>query len=447
MKKLHLHLLVAIFATLCLTGCKSFKKKTNPNNVQLGMLIETPEKLAGIPLASTPAGGSELPASVDLSDKLPPVGNQGMQQSCVAWAIAYALKSYQEKLESGQQYKFSPSFIYNQINNGLNAPTYVTDALNVLSQQGVCPYDEMPYNQNDWVTKPSQQAMSDAKKFRIDYWRKINHTDIKEVKAHLAAGYPVVIGVTVSEEFIHNGKDIWKDPGTPAGGHCMLLVGYDDTKNAFKVMNSWGPEWGDNGFGWIDYGLFTNPQVIMYGFVTKDATTQQTDNTTNNNNNNNTTNTNPSQITDKEQERINEPKNNPTQYEDLDFKATNVQHNLTLPDEPNLRYIMKIDGKLDIPANYGRKFQVTVHIYDAATNKQVGSLMYPRFADVNYYAAAYTQVYDIGQDGWHGTWWVQIPYDAINVGQGQTNLYAIPTLFVDNFGVAFGDRINFYITK
>jgi len=42
---------------------------------------------------------------------------------------------------------------------------------------------------------------------------------------------------------------------------------------------------------------------------------------------------------------------------------------------------------------------------------------------------------------------VQIPYDAINVGQGQTNLYAIPTLFVDNFGVAFGDKINFYITK
>ena len=444
MKKLHLHLLIAIFATLCLTACKSSKKKTG--NVQLGMLIETPEKLAGIPLASTPAGGMDLPTSVDLSDKLPPVGNQGMQQSCVAWAVAYALKSYQEKLESGQQMEFSPSFIYNQINNGLNAPTYVTDALNVLSQQGVCPLNEMPYDQNDWVTKPSQQATADAKKFRIDYWRKINHTDIKEVKAHLAAGYPVVIGATVSEEFVHNGKDTWKEPGTAEGGHCMLLVGYDDAKNAFKVMNSWGPEWGDNGFGWIDYGLFTNPQVIMYGFVTKDATTQQTDNnnpTTNNPN----TNDKPSQITDKEQERINEPKKNPTQYEDLDFKATNVQHNITVPEEPNLRYLMKIDGKLDIPANYGRKFQVAVHIYDANTNKQVGSLMYPRFADVNYFAAAYTQTYDIGPDGWHGTWWVQIPYDAINVGQGQTNLYAIPTLFVDNFGVAFGDRINFYITK
>ena len=298
----------------------------------------------------------------------------------------------------------------------------------------------MPYDQNDWLTKPSQQANSDAKKYRIDYWRKINHTDIKEVKAHLAAGYPVVIGATVSDEFIHNGKDIWKDPGTAEGGHCMLLVGYDNAKNAFKVMNSWGTEWGDNGFGWIDYGLFTNSQVIMYGFVTKDATTEQT--------NNNTTNTqNPSQITDKQQQYYDEPKNNPTQYEDLDFKATNVQHNLTVPDEPQLNYIMKIDGVLDIPANYGKVFQVAVHVYDANTNKQVGSLMYPRFADVNGYAAGYTQTYNIGPDGWHGTWWVQIPYDAVDIPRGQTNLYAIPTLFVDNFGVAYGDRINFYITK
>ena len=440
MKKLNRHLLLIIFAALCLAACKP-KKKTA--NVQLGMLIETPEKLAGIPLASTPAGGSELPPSVDLSDKLPPVGNQGMQQSCVAWAVAYALKSYQEKVESGQQFKFSPSFIYNQINNGQNAPTYVTDALNVLSQQGVCPYDEMPYNQNDWLSKPSDQSKNDAKKFRIDYWRKINHTDIKEVKAHLAAGYPVVIGATVSDQFINNGKEIWKDPGTPEGGHCMLLVGYDDSKNAFKVMNSWGPEWGDNGFGWIDYTLFTNPQVIMYGFVTKDATTEQTVPPVNNN----TTTTNPSQISDKEQEHFDQPKNNPTQYEDLDFKASNVQHNVTIPDEPNLRYVMKIDGVLDIPANYGKKFQVAVHVYDANTNRQVGSLMYPRFSDVNRFAAGYTESYDIGQDGWHGTWWVMIPYDAVNTQPGKAYLYAVPTLFVDNFGVSVGDKIYFYLTK
>ena len=431
---------VLILFTFLFYSCKS--KNKLPNNIQLGMLIETPEKLAGIPLASTPAGGMDLPASVDLSDKMPPVGNQGQQQSCVAWAIAYALKSYEEKVESGQVLKFSPAFIYNQINNGLNAPTYVTDALNVLSQQGVCQYDEMPYNSNDWISKPTPQMQQNAKKFRIDYWRKINHTDLKEVKAHLAAGYPVIIGAKVSEEFISNGKDIWKDAGTPAGGHCMLLVGYDDTKNAFKVMNSWGQEWGENGFGWIGYNLFPDANVIMYGFVAKDAITDQTPTVADNSTVPNTTNTTP-----QEQEVINAPKTNPTQYENLDFKAANIQHNVRIESDRDAGFAMKIDGTLDIPQNYGRKFQIAVHVYDATTHVQVGSLMVPQYSDVNGYAAGFTPIYDIGDEGFRGTWWVHIPYSAVNVPPGKTDLYAIPTLFVDNFGVAFGDKIYFYITK
>ncbi len=36
----------------------------------------------------------------------------------------------------------------------------------------------------------------------------------------------------------------------------MVVIGYNDTKNAFKVMNSWGTKWGDNGFAWIDYANF-----------------------------------------------------------------------------------------------------------------------------------------------------------------------------------------------
>ena len=437
-------LLLTIAIVFSLSTCRP-KNKSLPGNIQLGMLFETPERLAGIPLASTPAGGIELPASIDLSDKLPPVGHQGVQQSCVAWAVAYALKSYEEKVESGQSLKFSPSFIYNQINNGQNVPTYVTDALNVLSQQGVCMYDEMPYDQNDWVTKPTPQMMEGAKKYRIDYWRKINHVDIKEVKAHLAAGYPIIIGAKVSEEFIRNGKDIWTSAGTPAGGHCMLLVGYDDAKNAVKVMNSWGTEWGESGFGWISYSLFTDANVLMYGFVAKDAITEQTQTVTNNNTNTeapNTTNTTP-----KEQEYINEPKSNPTKFEDLDFKASNVQHNLRIEGDAAAGYAMKIEGTMDIPQNYGRKFQIAVHVYDATTNTQVGSLMVPAYSDVNGYASGYTPVYDIGEQGFRGTWWVHIPYGAVNVPPGKTDLYAIPTLFVDNFGVAFGDKIYFYITK
>jgi C1A family cysteine protease len=36
----------------------------------------------------------------------------------------------------------------------------------------------------------------------------------------------------------------------------MVIVGYDDSKNAWRVMNSWGASWCENGYGWIDYNFF-----------------------------------------------------------------------------------------------------------------------------------------------------------------------------------------------
>lgn len=38
----------------------------------------------------------------------------------------------------------------------------------------------------------------------------------------------------------------------------MVVVGYSDSYNAFKVVNSWGESWGDNGFVWIDYKAFND---------------------------------------------------------------------------------------------------------------------------------------------------------------------------------------------
>ena len=463
MRSSTLILVCAILISISFNSCNSKNKKNNGRDVPLGMLFEKQDKLAGIPLASTPFGGDELPAFIDMSDKMPPVGNQGLQQSCVAWAIAYALKSYQEKLELGQQYIFSPAYIYNQINNGQNAPTYVTDALNVLSNQGVCNMEDMPYDENDWTSKPTSSAKEKAKSFRIDFWRQVNVQDIKEVKAQLSAGYPVIIGAEVSKEFASEGfakkaDFIWSEAGTTSGGHCMLLVGYDDSKKAFKVMNSWGKDWGDNGYGWIDYTFF--PEAVKYGFVAKDAVTsnvpQNTQIADNNNNNKNNNNPEPTDKTNnnKTDEAItdnhdsNSDIDDQTSFEKIDFTSTNVKHNVKNSSDPDAGYNMKIEGKVDIPASYGKKFQIVVHIYSTETHKQVKSLMYPTYADINGYAASYTPVYDVTEDGFrNGTWWVDIPYDAIKMPKGRNYFYAIPTLFVDNFGIAFGEKISFYVDQ
>src|SRR5574344_227390 len=44
--------------------------------------------------------------------------------------------------------------------------------------------------------------------------------------------------------------------------HAMVLSGYDDSKHAFRVRNSWGPSWGDNGSIWVDYDFFLSSFVF-----------------------------------------------------------------------------------------------------------------------------------------------------------------------------------------
>ncbi|MCB1167778.1 MAG: hypothetical protein KDK33_16595, partial [Leptospiraceae bacterium] len=74
-------------------------KGCNPSEQNCGYQPSSPAAMRAIPVApSAEIRHRGLPSSTDLSPNMPPVGNQGQQASCVAWAVAYATKSYQEKV-------------------------------------------------------------------------------------------------------------------------------------------------------------------------------------------------------------------------------------------------------------------------------------------------------------------------------------------------------------
>ena len=414
-------------------------KRTAEEKHPTGLIFATKEQLAGIPLAASPYGAGDLPRFKDLSDFLPPVGNQGRQSSCVGWAASYALKSFQEKIESKITMLFSPSFIYNQINNGQDGGARFIDALNLLSQIGAARYEDMPYNENDWISQPSEEIKEKAKPYRIDYWRQVNIMDIKEVKNQVNAGYPVVIGTAVDQGFQagkRNGTSdfVWRaSQGNSLGGHAMLVVGFDDSRNAFKVMNSWGTNWGNDGFCWLDYNYFTTAVKEIY--VAKDALNTATVTTT--------TTTDQNVIED------------PTEFETIKFENIRVTHNQQDPEHGNG---MRITGIADIPKGMGKTFQISTHFYFTNTTTQVGSLQPPQFADVNGYAATGTILYSIPLEGLNNYRFnIFMPYSAFDIPSGtevngvynrkRTMIYAIPTLFIDNFGYARGEKIEFYVEK
>lgn len=51
------------------------------------------------------------------------------------------------------------------------------------------------------------------------------------------------------------------------GWHAVVITGYDDSKQAFKIKNSWGEGWGDEGYGWLPYDyvkLYTSELVATF---------------------------------------------------------------------------------------------------------------------------------------------------------------------------------------
>jgi C1A family cysteine protease len=161
---------------------------------------------------------------------------------------------------------FSPEFVYNQTKFGdCGSGTAFTTVLDLMKAQGVATWQAMPYSDvNGCSLMPDATQTANAANFKISGYATIPNTDRTAIKAMIASKHPVIVNVIADNSFINAGPGfIWKAySGSGALPHAIIIVGYDDAKNAYKIMNSFGTGWGDGGFAWIDYDFF--PQKSSY---------------------------------------------------------------------------------------------------------------------------------------------------------------------------------------
>lgn len=206
----------------------------------------------------------KVPASYDLSKWFPRPGDQGNQASCVGWALGYGLTSYYAAVDLQRHptelsHTFSPSFIYNQINEyGCYGGSNLREALNLMQRSGVAPMTSFPYDPNDCSKTPDMTVKADAKRYTISSWKRVDFANEGLMKTLLVKGKPVVIGFTTDSWFRRLDEgDVYRVAShVNVGGHAVVVVGYDDRRGAYKILNSWGENWGDHGYGWIAYELF-----------------------------------------------------------------------------------------------------------------------------------------------------------------------------------------------
>lgn len=253
-------------------------------------LIPSPE--GDYPTLQVSLDATTLPKKVDLSAGLPPVGAQGRQSSCVGWAVAYYYRSYQEGVEnrrvpSSPDEIFSPSFIYNQRpttsctqDQGMS----LVRGLKIAVEQGVATLAQMPYDPNDACTQPSAQARQEALNYRAQAYLNLfngkGKANLTLLKQRLAGGDLFVLAIPVYSEFMRvtPTKPVVDVPAANSiyyGGHAVTVVGYDDTTQRFKFVNSWGTGWGEQGFGYLTYA-FVQKQA-WEGWVLVDADTTPPD--------------------------------------------------------------------------------------------------------------------------------------------------------------------------
>jgi C1A family cysteine protease len=214
------------------------------------------------------------PSSIDLSGKMPAIADQGDQYSGVGWAVGYYCKTYQEVVEKGwnvNENAYSPSWIYNQINGGKDEGSAIENAMSLLVDKGCDFKDNFPYYPYNYTNKPDDGSKINAAHYKSSSWKYLQKTT-ENFKNVLAFSQVFVISIPIYPDFDNLSEDnpIYNNwSGISRGIAAVCVVGYDDSKQAFKFVNSWGTDWGINGYGWIAYNKIPD---IYAAYVLTDKT-------------------------------------------------------------------------------------------------------------------------------------------------------------------------------
>ena len=126
-----------------------------------------------------------------------------------------------------------------------------------------------PYRQ-DCKSQPSASLVSRASDFKVDGFSKVDETNADDIRGELFKGNPVLIALrlgsgwffTPQNQGVRRGYLLeGSDSLIPQDSHAMTLIGYDDQRQAFRLINSWGRGWGDHGYAWMSYDFVKHHRV------------------------------------------------------------------------------------------------------------------------------------------------------------------------------------------
>ncbi len=132
-------------------------------------------------------------------------------------------------------------------------------ALSWIQENGIADPGCWPSFDLTQIPNPTQDRL--GRTSLIDGYKEIGGPDVAlQMKKWLDASGPIAVIFTCYDDLSSACKNdsVYVCSTAPSnhkrGGHCVIVVGYDDVKGAWLVRNSWGASWGTKGYGWFGYG-------------------------------------------------------------------------------------------------------------------------------------------------------------------------------------------------
>ena len=219
------------------------------------------EKVPVQPLPPDLASVQEKDA-VDLRKYASPVGDQAQTSRCSAFAWTHA-QEMTGRILTNESGRLSPNYTmygfqqmqgdahdYKYAFKGGDGTVSGPDPGNVLVKQGTCRQEFWPDDHSEPVVSESQLKSDAGTHLLHGQPLPISIDDVRKV---LSAGMPVHVSMNTGPAFADIGRDGIVNSAEPPSGqhgrHAMLCVGY--TGNFFIIKNSWGTDWGENGYCYV----------------------------------------------------------------------------------------------------------------------------------------------------------------------------------------------------
>lgn len=208
--------------------------------------------------------------SVDLRSYDSAVEDQGALGSCVAHAVTSAYENQLKRRYSNEYSELSRLFLYyhaRTLEGTVRSDAgvmFLRTALKAGNKYGICKESLWDYTIKEFNNQPSPDCYADASTRRVVNYQTV--PSISFMMDTLMALKPIVIGFKVFDSFmsVDSENPIVPIPAvteSSIGGHAVTVVGYSIADQYFIIKNSFGPDWGENGYAFMPFDF-----VRLYAF-------------------------------------------------------------------------------------------------------------------------------------------------------------------------------------